>query len=155
LKLEPEPVNVIAFSAGYGDGGYSTYWGLDERGNPACLLTDFAIFTKSIEGTVVVDAPALGEAIESAELARKDLKVWLAEDEEDGIGVAVEGPAAGMVHGRLLDSTGRAVADTRHGSSAGYTIDGKDVRVHFFEPQVKISRDFRLEITFVKRVESK
>ena len=36
--------NVIAFSSGWGDGGYSSYWGYDEKGNLAALVTDFVLF---------------------------------------------------------------------------------------------------------------
>jgi hypothetical protein len=37
--------NCVAFMSGYGDGIYSSYWGLDERGAPICLTTDFEVFT--------------------------------------------------------------------------------------------------------------
>lgn len=33
--------NVVAFSSGYGDGGYGSYWGYDKKGKLCCLLTDF------------------------------------------------------------------------------------------------------------------
>jgi hypothetical protein len=36
--------NVIAFSSGWGDGAYPSYWGLDEAGAPVCLVTDFGLF---------------------------------------------------------------------------------------------------------------
>jgi hypothetical protein len=44
----PDPAskaNCVAFMAGYGDGIYSSYWGLDENGTPICLTTDFEVFT--------------------------------------------------------------------------------------------------------------
>jgi hypothetical protein len=34
-------LNVVAFSTGYGDGVYATFWGLDAQGAPVCALTDF------------------------------------------------------------------------------------------------------------------
>jgi hypothetical protein len=37
--------NCVAFSSGWGDGIYSSYWGLDEHGEPLCLLTDFETLT--------------------------------------------------------------------------------------------------------------
>ena len=40
-------LNVIMFSSGMGDGVYSTYWGLDSTGKPACLLTDFQLFDQN------------------------------------------------------------------------------------------------------------
>ncbi|HST59838.1 MAG TPA: DUF4241 domain-containing protein [Longimicrobium sp.] len=36
--------NVIAFSSGWGDGAYPSYWGLDETGAAVCLVTDFGLF---------------------------------------------------------------------------------------------------------------
>ena len=40
LKVAPN-LNVVAFSTGYGDGAYATFWGLDGQGAPVCALTDF------------------------------------------------------------------------------------------------------------------
>lgn len=34
-------LNLAAFSSGYGDGLYPTYWGLDDDNNICCLITDF------------------------------------------------------------------------------------------------------------------
>lgn len=36
--------NLIAFSSGLGDGCYPSYFGLDEKGNPMILVTDFGVF---------------------------------------------------------------------------------------------------------------
>lgn len=36
--------NVIAFSSGWGDGGYSSYWGYDAKDNLVTLATDFVLF---------------------------------------------------------------------------------------------------------------
>ena len=33
--------NLLAFTSGYGDGRYASYWGLDSKGEPVCLVTDF------------------------------------------------------------------------------------------------------------------
>lgn len=34
--------NLTAFSSGYGDGCYASYWGYDKNGELCCLITDFA-----------------------------------------------------------------------------------------------------------------
>jgi hypothetical protein len=34
-------LNVVAFSTGFGDGVYATFWGLDAAGGALCALTDF------------------------------------------------------------------------------------------------------------------
>jgi hypothetical protein len=36
--------NIVAFSAGLGDGVYASYFGLDAAGEPVCLVTDFSLF---------------------------------------------------------------------------------------------------------------
>lgn len=36
--------NVVAFSAGVGEGLYASYFGLDEGGRVVCLVTDFSLF---------------------------------------------------------------------------------------------------------------
>lgn len=35
--------NVIAFSSGWGDGCYASYWGYDEDNTIVCLVTDFGV----------------------------------------------------------------------------------------------------------------
>ena len=37
-------LNLLIFSTGFGDGLYSSYWGLDKSGNRVCLLVDFQTF---------------------------------------------------------------------------------------------------------------
>ena len=37
------PTNAIAFSSGFGDGLYASWFGLDADGNTVCLLTDFEV----------------------------------------------------------------------------------------------------------------
>jgi len=36
--------NIIAFSSGWGDGGYASFWGYGASGNLTSLVTDFALF---------------------------------------------------------------------------------------------------------------
>jgi hypothetical protein len=44
---------VVAFSSGYGDGVYASYWGLDAGGAPAVLCLDFEVLITD----VTVDVP--------------------------------------------------------------------------------------------------
>ena len=37
------PTNAIAFSSGFGDGLYASWFGLDSSGNAVCLVTDFEV----------------------------------------------------------------------------------------------------------------
>jgi len=40
-----QPGNVAIFQAGWGDGFYAVYWGLDGEGRPVALLTDFQTYS--------------------------------------------------------------------------------------------------------------
>ena len=44
LHIDNTKANVIAFSSGWGDGGYASYWGYDSANNITCIVTDFALF---------------------------------------------------------------------------------------------------------------
>ncbi len=47
----PAPANVIACSAGYGDGAYPSWWGYDETGAVCVLATDFFVLVEDLIGT--------------------------------------------------------------------------------------------------------
>ena len=38
-------INFAAFSSGFGDGSYPSYWGYDVDGGVVCLVTDFGLLT--------------------------------------------------------------------------------------------------------------
>jgi Protein of unknown function (DUF4241) len=44
---EATGANVIAFSSGYGDGSYPSYWGHDLAGQRVALVTDFVVLDAS------------------------------------------------------------------------------------------------------------
>jgi hypothetical protein len=46
-------LNLIAFSTGFGDGTYASYWGYDSAGEVACLVTDFDILERTTPFTTV------------------------------------------------------------------------------------------------------
>lgn len=41
--LPETDLNVVAFSSGYGDGAYPSFWGYDDAGELCCLITDFGV----------------------------------------------------------------------------------------------------------------
>jgi len=43
LHVETPQGSLALFSSGFGDGRYASYFGLDEAGNPAMLVTDFQV----------------------------------------------------------------------------------------------------------------
>ncbi len=42
---EATGLNVVAFTSGWGDGAYPSFWGLSAHGDALCLLTDFLVLT--------------------------------------------------------------------------------------------------------------
>ena len=43
LVVGPDDLDVVAFSTGFGDGRYPTYWGLDAQGQLVCAMTEFFV----------------------------------------------------------------------------------------------------------------
>ena len=41
--------NTIAFSTGWGDGAYGSWWGLRADGKPCCLVSDFHVLMEAKE----------------------------------------------------------------------------------------------------------
>lgn len=41
--VDGNPFNVVMFDTGWGDGNYSSFWGLDAAGEPLVLMTDFEV----------------------------------------------------------------------------------------------------------------
>ena len=44
---ETTGVNIIAFSSGWGDGCYPSYWGYDAADQRVALVTDFGVLDQS------------------------------------------------------------------------------------------------------------
>jgi predicted DNA-binding WGR domain protein len=45
--LEPKTkANIVLCSSGWGDGFYTSWWGLSKSGQPLCLLTDFDVYPR-------------------------------------------------------------------------------------------------------------
>lgn len=53
--------NLVAFAAGAGDGVYASFWGLDKKGAPVCLVTDFGLFAEEDEGADAGDEDDLDD----------------------------------------------------------------------------------------------
>ena len=68
---------MVAFSSGFGDGRYASYWGFDEENNLTCLVTDFGVLLESIEVEIVVDRvfEKLGTTLQHPELDEAELVV--------------------------------------------------------------------------------
>jgi hypothetical protein len=52
ILLNPSTgANLVVCSSGHGDGFYASYWGLDGKGKPVCLVTDFGLLTRHVHDT--------------------------------------------------------------------------------------------------------
>jgi hypothetical protein len=49
--------NLVTFSSGFGDGVYASFWGFDADGQPACLVTDFSVLTRTQMFETVTERP--------------------------------------------------------------------------------------------------
>ncbi|HET6315489.1 MAG TPA: DUF4241 domain-containing protein, partial [Chloroflexota bacterium] len=44
VVVDPDSgADAVVFTTGYGEGGYTTWWGLDENGQPVALVADFDV----------------------------------------------------------------------------------------------------------------
>jgi ankyrin repeat protein len=59
--------NLVAFSAGAGDGAYTSWWGVDEAGRRLCLAIDFELLVE--ETRPLVEHASLFSAVKSGDVA--------------------------------------------------------------------------------------
>jgi hypothetical protein len=96
--------NVVAFSSGYGDGFYGSYWGFDAKGALVALVTDFGLMTEPIEETFVFPhaGPFTHPKLESAGVVVTKLK-------GKSLGLRVRGDA----HVSLVTKAGKIIPASR------------------------------------------
>ncbi|VTR96275.1 Putative uncharacterized protein OS=Streptomyces pristinaespiralis ATCC 25486 GN=SSDG_04266 PE=4 SV=2: DUF4241 [Gemmata massiliana] len=142
--------NLIAFSSGYGDGRYPSYWGLDERGDAVCLVTDFGL---------LVDHPGVSFSLTGAfcrppgevrhralELADLVMEIIPGQSADRSIIVGFLGPKADSANASFEDDSGEQI-------DSGYTdinVSGShgelsySYREHVLSP--KVTEQDRAEI---------
>jgi len=80
LTLDPDTGgNAIAFSSGYGDGSYASYWGFTADDELACLVTDFGVLLEGITQDIEIEAVTrfLEKSIEHPDLERLEVAIRL------------------------------------------------------------------------------
>lgn len=116
---ESSGANVIGCTAGYGDGSYPTYWGIDEHGEVACLVTDFHILIEGRTEEILFEsaAPLVGKEIEHELLATTSFrKVRLVQPEGGVPGFDLQYEGSPSMEACLIDANGNTIADTRRES---------------------------------------
>ncbi|MEG4986373.1 DUF4241 domain-containing protein [Microcoleus sp. BR0-C5] len=80
LTLDPDTEgNASAFSSGYGDGSYASYWGFTADDELACLVTDFGVLLEGITQDIEIEAVTrfLEKSIEHPDLERLEVAIRL------------------------------------------------------------------------------
>lgn len=95
---------VAVFMSGLGDGCYASYWGLDARGEPVCLVTDFGVLTdvQTARLRFGEEAPLTACRLEHPALARAGAEVTLRSAAPDDLKIEVRGAAHAVQEVRLL-----------------------------------------------------
>jgi hypothetical protein len=76
--------NLIAFSSGWGDGAYPSFWGLDRAGNPCRLATDFGILLESFDEKLTFPLGRGERTFRHPELAARGITaIHVTEETED------------------------------------------------------------------------
>ncbi|MEQ1566923.1 MAG: DUF4241 domain-containing protein [Myxococcota bacterium] len=137
---------VVAFSSGWGDGFYGSYWGLADEGRPVVLCTDFGLCTEAVERRVVLELPAAPGPVEAPELAALGVSLtWIPATAPDARPLALEVASTRSFDITPVDATGgRApVSLSITGSPRVYTfgrevVQGLRVAVEVLEDLVPI-----------------
>lgn len=93
LVLNPTTgASLVAFSSGWGDGAYPSYWGLDRNGDVAALVTDFGLFVEHMEGETIVQhvVDKLGEKLMNPELLELGFAIRILDGPAPGFGICLE-----------------------------------------------------------------
>jgi len=80
LTLDPDTGrNAIAFSSGYGDGSYASYWGFTADDELACLVTDFGVLLEGITQDIEIESVTrfLEKFIEHPDFERLEVAIRL------------------------------------------------------------------------------
>ena len=88
LTLDPDTEgNAIAFSSGYGDGSYASYWGFTADDELACLVTDFGVLLEGITQDIEIEAVTrfLEKSIEHPDLERLEVAIRLSRHRPSGV----------------------------------------------------------------------
>lgn len=124
--------SVVAFSSGWGDGSYASYWGFDGTGRLVALATDFAVLVEGVEEVVLIDRilDHASGSIDHPLLDTEDLTVSL---ERTRTHLALQVRGRGSLDPKLVEPVnGRIVSHARvlwAGGTSTYNFELTDVPV--------------------------
>lgn len=104
--LRGEPA-VAVFPSGGGDGVYASYWGLDRKGEPVCLVTDFGELSEPVRVRVRFGEDGLRvAALEHPALARVGAAARVTEASAAGVAFRFEGAVHAIADATLVARRG-------------------------------------------------
>ncbi|HEY9684764.1 MAG TPA: DUF4241 domain-containing protein [Oculatellaceae cyanobacterium] len=128
--------NIIAFHSGWGDGVYSSYFGVNRSGEPVCLATDFDVLIEEIEcNLALTDLPQhIGTTLTSADLveANVEIVVQSVDSKPNAVRLVVTGSGASAVN------KDRERSSRTKGTRWQNTENGKNIEIEFEQPLTNV-----------------
>jgi hypothetical protein len=106
------PANLVAFSSGYGDGFYPSWWGFDETGDACALATDFIVLVEELVGEARFPLSEWADRVlVHPNLASIGARVWLPPLLPGAREVLVVVDGNDVTEVALADGTGRTIVE--------------------------------------------
>jgi hypothetical protein len=140
--------NLVICTSGQGDGCYASYWGLDSKGQPVCLVTDFGLLTHHVHETRELGALAdLLGAERRLSLPGGELILRFEMPNSQTLVIEKSGSGVGTCEVELHRNGERV-----HGESAkhSYGDEIESVEVNF---KKSVPKDLAIVISYVDRLE--
>ena len=140
--------NLVICSSGHGDGFYATYWGLDAKGKPVCLITDFGLLTHHVH-----ESRELGRLAELLGRERRlklpggSLRLRVEKPNSRRLIVQKSGPAAGTSEVELRRDGERVHENT---ATHSYSERGQSAELRF---ERSIPEDVIVVVSYLDRIE--
>lgn len=138
-----DDASVVAFSSGWGDGSYASFWGHDAAGNIVALATDFAVLVESVTRSVRVDGLHAPTGTTFSDGGLEELGVALKRcGTPDGVddGISFEVTSTRSVELVPVDGDGEPIA-------VGSTVRGEGPRaIHTLHPEGPLQASATLDV---------
>lgn len=128
--------NIIAFHSGWGDGVYSSYFGVNSLGEPVCLATDFDVLIEDIQCNLALKdlSQLIGTTLTSTDLAEANVEIVVqpVDGKPNAVHLEVTGTGASSVN------KDRERSSRSTGTRWQHTENGKNIEIEFEEPLTNV-----------------
>jgi len=127
VELSDNGESIVVFKSGFGDGGYSDYWGYSKNGSICALATDFFILIEETKATIDLPADNLkkGQAIRHPQLDQFKLNAKVVSLSNDELTIECVGQRSYDIDLQFLDekknSIARQIASSSEGDDSSFT----------------------------------